>query len=123
MSSVVHVVGTLSRRMCILCRTAMGRPRGSMSHQEQLGLRALKLLAQGSMVAILRGLADGALRPAELEHRLPDAGHSVVMRRLRHLLESQLATYERRPGLPPHGRNAGIPDEARYSLTDPGRML
>jgi DNA-binding HxlR family transcriptional regulator len=94
-----------------------------MSHQEQLGLRALKLLAQGSMVAVLRGLADGALRPAELEQRLPDAGHSVVMRRLRHLLDSHLVTYERRPGLPPHARNAGIPHEARYSLTDPGRML
>jgi DNA-binding HxlR family transcriptional regulator len=94
-----------------------------MSHQDQLGLRALKLLAQGSMVAILRGLADGAQRPAELEQRLPDAGHSVVIRRLRHLLESQLVTHARRPGLPPHARNAGIPHEARYCLTDPGQTL
>ena len=35
------------------------------------------------MVAVLRGLADGAIRPAELKQGLPDAGHSVVMRRLR----------------------------------------
>jgi DNA-binding HxlR family transcriptional regulator len=94
-----------------------------MSQEEQLGVRALKLLAQGSMVEILRGLADGALRPAELERRLTDVGHSVVIRRLRHLRDSRLVSYEHRPGLPPHARNAGIPHEARYSLTDPGRML
>jgi hypothetical protein len=61
-----------------------------MSQQDQLGARALKLLAGESMVAVLRALADGALRPTELEQRLPDAGHSVVMRRLRHLLDSEL---------------------------------
>lgn len=94
-----------------------------MSQQDQLGVRALKLLAEESMVAVLRCLADGALRPAELEQRLPDVGHSVVMRRLRHLLESELVTYEHQPGLPPHARSAGIPHEARYSLSDAGRML
>ena len=94
-----------------------------MSQQDQLGVRALKLLAEESMVAVLRGLADGALRPAELEHALPDAGHSVVMRRLRHLLDSELVTYEHQPGLPPHARSAGIPHEAHYDLTDAGRAL
>ena len=94
-----------------------------MSRQDQLGVRALKLLAEESMVAVLGGLADGALRPAELEHALPDAGHSVVMRRLRHLLECELVTYEHRPGQPPHARSAPIPHEAHYDLTDAGRAL
>jgi DNA-binding HxlR family transcriptional regulator len=94
-----------------------------MSQQDQLGVRALKLLAEESMVAVLRGLAEGALRPAELEHALPDVGHSVMMRRLRHLLDCELVTCEHQPGLPPHARSAGVPHEARYSLTDAGRML
>ena len=94
-----------------------------MSQQDQLGVRALKLLAEEWMVAILHGLAEGALRPAELERGLPDGGHSLVMRRLRHLLERELVTYERQPGLPPHAHSAGIPRRAHYSLTDAGRML
>jgi DNA-binding HxlR family transcriptional regulator len=94
-----------------------------MSQQDQLGVHALKLLAEESMVAVLRGLADGALRPAELERRLPEAGHSVVMRRLRHLLDSELVTHEHQPGQPPHAHSAGIPHEAHYNLTDAGRML
>jgi DNA-binding HxlR family transcriptional regulator len=94
-----------------------------MSQQDQLGVRALKLLAEESMAAVLRGLAEGALRPAELEQALPDVGHSVVMRRLRHLLDSELVTYEHQPGLPPHARSAGIPHEAHYDLTDAGRAL
>ena len=94
-----------------------------MSQQDQLGVRALKLLAEESMVAVLRGLAEGALRPAELEQVLPDGGHSVVMRRLRHLLDRELVSYERQSGLPPHARSAGIPRQAHYSLTDAGRML
>jgi DNA-binding HxlR family transcriptional regulator len=94
-----------------------------MSQQDQLGVPALKLLAEGRMVAILRGLAEGALRPAELERGLPDGGHSLVMRRLRHLLERELVTYERQPGVPPHGHSAPIPRRALYSLTDAGRML
>ncbi|MGO8905692.1 MAG: winged helix-turn-helix transcriptional regulator, partial [Solirubrobacteraceae bacterium] len=69
------------------------------------------------------GLADGALRPAELERRLPDAGHSLVMRRLHRLLESELVTYEHRPGQPPHARSAPVPHEAHYDLTDAGRAL
>lgn len=94
-----------------------------MTQPNQLGVPALKLLAQEWMVAILHGLADGALRPAELERALADGGHSLVMRRLRHLLERELVTYERQPGLPPHARSAGIPRRAHYSLTDAGRML
>lgn len=94
-----------------------------MSEQDQLGVPVLKLLAEEWMVAVLRGLADGALRPAELEHALSGAGHSVVMRRLRHLLDCELVTYDHRPGVPPHANNAGTPHEAHYKLTDAGRML
>jgi DNA-binding HxlR family transcriptional regulator len=94
-----------------------------MSRQDQLGMRALQLLAEESMVTILRGLVDGALRPAELEHAVPDAGHSMVMRRLRQLLDSELVTYEHLPGQPPHARSAPIPQEAHYSLSDAGREL
>jgi DNA-binding HxlR family transcriptional regulator len=91
--------------------------------EDQLGVPVLKLLAEKSMVAVLRGLAGGALRPAELEHALPDVGHSMVMRRLRQLLDSGLVTYEHRPGQPPHPRSAPIPHEAHYKLTDAGRLL
>ena len=94
-----------------------------MSRPDQLGVRALKLLAEESMVAVLHGLGDGALRPAELEQRLPSAGHSLVMRRLRHLLDWELVTYEHRPGRPPRARSAGTPHRAHYNLTDAGRML
>lgn len=94
-----------------------------MSEEDQLGVRALKLLAEEWMVAILHGLAEGALRPAELERGLPDGGHSLVMRRLRHLLDNELVTYERQPGLPPHAHSAGVPRRAHYSLTGAGRML
>jgi DNA-binding HxlR family transcriptional regulator len=96
---------------------------GSMSRQDQLGVRALKLLAEESMVAVLGGLADGALRPAELEQRLPSAGHSLVMRRLRHLLDAELVTHEHRPGQPPRARSAGTPHQAHYNLTAAGQML
>jgi DNA-binding HxlR family transcriptional regulator len=94
-----------------------------MTDYEQLGAGALKLLAERSMVAVLRGLAGGAGRPSELERLLPDVGHSLVMRRLRRLLDRRLVSYEHRPGTPPRARRAGVPQEARYSLTKPGRML
>jgi DNA-binding HxlR family transcriptional regulator len=94
-----------------------------MSRQDQLGVRALQLLAGEWMVPVIRGLVGGALRPAELERVLPHAGHSVVIRRLRHLLDSELVTYERRPGVPPHALSAGIPHQAHYELTSSGRML
>jgi DNA-binding HxlR family transcriptional regulator len=96
---------------------------GSMSQQGQPGVGALKLLAEEWMVAIVRALAEGARRPAELERDLPDGKHSVVMRRLRRLLERELVTYEGRPGLPPHGRSAPIARQAHYNLTDAGRAL
>jgi DNA-binding HxlR family transcriptional regulator len=94
-----------------------------MTQQDQLGVRALKLLAEPSMVAVLRALAQGPRRPAELERVLGNGGHSLVMRRLRHLLDRDLVSYERQPGLPPHARGAGIPRQAHYSLTEAGRML
>jgi DNA-binding HxlR family transcriptional regulator len=94
-----------------------------MSQGDQLGVPALKLLAEAWMVAILRALAEGALRPAEIERALTDGGHSVVMRRLRHLLDRGLVTYERLPGLPPHPHSAPISRRALYSLTDAGRAL
>src|ERR1017187_7199700 len=94
-----------------------------MSQQDQLGVRALKLLAEEWTVAVLRGLAGGALRPIELERALPDAGHAVLVLRLRHLLDGGLLTCEHRPGVPPQARSVGVPHEARYSLTDAGRML
>jgi DNA-binding HxlR family transcriptional regulator len=89
----------------------------------QLGVPVLKLLAEKSMVAVLRGLADGALRPTELERALPDVGHSMVMRRLRQLLDRGLVTYEHRPGQSPHPRSAPISHEAHYKLNDVGRLL
>jgi len=94
-----------------------------MSGGDQLGVRTLKLLAEQWMVATLRGLAEGALRPAELERSLGDGGHATVMRRLRHLLDRELVSYEHRPGLPPHGRRAAVPRRAYYGLTEGGRML
>jgi len=94
-----------------------------LTQQDQLGVRALKLLAEESMVAVLHALAEGARRPAELERVLGDGGHTVLMRRLRHLLDRDLVSYERQPGLPPHARSAAIPRQAHYSLTDAGRML
>ncbi len=94
-----------------------------MSQEDQLGVRALKLLAEAGMVAILRGLAEGAQRPAELEQGLSDGGHAMAMRCLPHLLERELVTYERRPGLPPRAHSAPIPRRTLYSLTDAGRAL
>jgi hypothetical protein len=46
--------------------------------REPLGLRALQLLAGNRVVSVLGGLADGPIRPAELEEGLLDAGHAVV---------------------------------------------
>ncbi len=94
-----------------------------MSREDELGERALKLLAEERMVAVLEGLAGGALRPTELERRLPDGRHSLVMRRLHRLLERELVTYEHRPGRPPHPRRAPVPHEAHYELTGAGRAL
>jgi DNA-binding HxlR family transcriptional regulator len=94
-----------------------------MAERDQLGLRTLQLLAEDWMVSVLRGLADGPIRPAELERGLSHAGHSVVIRRLRRLLDSELVSCERQSGVPPHPGSAAIPRQAYYSLTDAGRML
>ncbi|MCW3056434.1 MAG: HxlR-like helix-turn-helix [Solirubrobacterales bacterium] len=94
-----------------------------MSQPDQLGVRALKLLAEDWMVPVIRGLAGGVVRPAKLERALPRAGHSAVGRRLRRLLASGLVSHEHRPGLPPRSPRAAIPREARYHLTRAGRTL
>jgi DNA-binding HxlR family transcriptional regulator len=94
-----------------------------MAERDQLGLRALQLLAEDWMVSVLTGLTGGRRRPAELERGLPHAGHSVVIRRLRHLLERELVSCEHQAGVPPHPGTTSIPHRAYYSLTDAGRML
>lgn len=94
-----------------------------MAEQNPLGLRMLQLLAEDWMVSILRRLAEGPIRPAELERELPRAGHSVVIRRLRRLLDSGLVSCEHQSGAPPHPGCAAIPQRAYYSLTDAGRKL
>lgn len=52
--------------------------RNMTTAREPLGLRALQLLAGNRVVSVLGGLADGPIRPAELEEGLLDAGHAVV---------------------------------------------
>jgi DNA-binding HxlR family transcriptional regulator len=94
-----------------------------MAAGDQLGLRALRLLAEDWMVSVLAGLAAGPMRPAELEGDLPHAAHSVVIRRLRGLLERGLVSREHQPGVPPHPGSAAIPGRAYYALTDAGRTL
>jgi DNA-binding HxlR family transcriptional regulator len=94
-----------------------------MTQRGQLGVRTLDLLAEEWMVAILRGLAEGALRPTELERALPGAVHTTVLRRLRRLLDSDLVNYEHEPGVPPQARTAAMPPRAFYTLTDAGRAL
>jgi DNA-binding HxlR family transcriptional regulator len=94
-----------------------------MTEQDQLGVRALELLAEEWMVEVLRGVSDGATRPVEVERRLPDVGHSVISRRLRRLRDCDLVHSERQPGVPPRSGKAGIPHQTRYSLTESGRML
>jgi DNA-binding HxlR family transcriptional regulator len=94
-----------------------------MAERDQLGLRTLQLLAEDWMVSVLRGLAHGPMRPGDLERGLSDGGHSVVIRRLRHLLDSELVSIERQSGVPPHPGSAAIPRRAYYSLTDAGRAL
>jgi DNA-binding HxlR family transcriptional regulator len=94
-----------------------------MSPPDQLGVGALQLLAEEQMVSVMRGLAAGALRPAQLERRLPEVGHSMVMRRLRRLLDRGLVSYERQRGVPPRACKPGVSHQARYDLTKPGRML
>jgi DNA-binding HxlR family transcriptional regulator len=94
-----------------------------MSPPDQLGVGALQLLAEEQMVSVMRGLAAGALRPAQLERRLPGVGHSMIMRRLRRLLDRGLVSHERQRGAPPRACRPGVSHQARYDLTTPGQML
>jgi DNA-binding HxlR family transcriptional regulator len=93
------------------------------AESEPLGLLALQLLAEDWMVSVLRGLGDGPIRLAELERGLPHGAHSVVVRRLRRLLDSELVTCERQPAVRQHPGSKAIPRGTYYSLTDAGRML
>jgi DNA-binding HxlR family transcriptional regulator len=72
-----------------------------MAERDQLGLRALRLLAATC--------------------RTP--GTRWVIRRLRGLLKGRLVSCEHQPGVPPHPGSAAIPGRAYYALTDAGRML
>ena len=93
------------------------------AESEPLGLLALQLLAEDWMDSVLRGLADGPIRLAELERGLPHGAHSVVVRRLRRLLDSELVTCEHQPAVRPHPGSKAIPRGTYYSLTDAGGML
>ena len=94
-----------------------------MAERDELGLRTLRLLAEDWMVSVLGGLDGGPIRPAELERGLPHVGHSVVMRRLRGLLDGGLVSCEHQPGVPPHPGSTAVSRRAYYSLTDAGRTL
>ena len=83
-------------------------------HDGQLGTTALRLLAEGPTVQIMRELTDGPQRPSEIEQRLPDVAHSALMRRLADLAHRRAVRHERIRELPPR---------AFYSLTDAGRAL
>jgi DNA-binding HxlR family transcriptional regulator len=93
------------------------------AESEPLGLSVLQLLAEDWMVSVVRGLAHGPIRAGELERVLPHAAHSVVIRRLRALLDSELVTCQRQSGVPPRPGTAGVPRRSYYRLTDAGRML
>jgi len=75
------------------------------------------------MIAILWCLADGSMRPAQLESVLPGLGRSLVMRRLRKLSESGLVHRERGPGSDGHGEDEPGHVETHYELTEAGRTL
>jgi DNA-binding HxlR family transcriptional regulator len=78
------------------------------------GSWALQQIADRHTHAVLMALADGPLRPVELERRLPDLSHSALMRRLAQLVENGIAV--RRPD--PNSRR-----RVHYRLTDEARRL
>jgi DNA-binding HxlR family transcriptional regulator len=80
----------------------------------QPGERALKLLADERVVALLQEVAGGPLRPVEIERRLPGIGHAALIERLGRLSREQPALYERLGG---RGR------AVRYGLSQAGREL
>jgi len=94
-----------------------------MSQQDQLGVRALELLAEEHMVPLIRSLEAAARRPAELERCLDGISHATVSRRLRRLHDRGLVSRERQPGTPPRSCLPGVPHETRYGLTAAGRRL
>ncbi|HXR29133.1 MAG TPA: winged helix-turn-helix transcriptional regulator [Solirubrobacteraceae bacterium] len=79
-----------------------------------LGRLALKLIAQRWVIAVLLELADGPLRPHELERRVVGLSHAGLMRRL-----AELA----RNGVVVHTRSREIPPRAYYGLTRCGEEL
>ncbi len=74
------------------------------------------------MIAVLRALADGPLRPQHLEREL-GAAHAVVFERLGRLLDCGVLSYEHQAGTPPRAHKAGVPRRALYGLRDAGRAL
>jgi DNA-binding HxlR family transcriptional regulator len=75
------------------------------------GLWALGIVKNSHTRALLRALADGPLRSAELQVRLPHLAHSTLMRRLKTLPESGILVREKHAG------------KVRYALTDSARHL
>jgi DNA-binding HxlR family transcriptional regulator len=84
------------------------------SQVDPLGHLALKLVAQRWVIAILLELADGPLRPHELERRLGGLSHGGLVRRL-----SELS----RNGVVRHRRGREVPPRAYYTLTRAGEEL
>ena len=82
----------------------------------------LTLLAEDRMIAALRALADGPVRPQHLEREL-GAAHAVVFERLGRLLDCGVLSYEHQAGTPPRAHKAGVPRRALYGLRDAGRAL
>ncbi len=80
----------------------------------------LRLLAQPWTAAIVRELAVSPGRPVELERRLPDIPHSVLMDRLKQLVDRGAATRERRYT----GDGHPVPVvQTSYALTPAGEEL
>jgi DNA-binding HxlR family transcriptional regulator len=78
------------------------------------GAWALQQIADRRTHAVMMALADGPLRPTELERQLPGLGHSAVIRRLGQLVENGIVV--RCPAL--DGRR-----RVHYRLTDEARRL
>jgi DNA-binding HxlR family transcriptional regulator len=87
-----------------------------------VGSSVLTLLAEDRMIAALRVLADGPVRPQDLEREL-GAAHAVVFERLGRLLDYGVLSYEHQAGSPPRAHAAGVPRRALYGLRDAGREL
>ena len=64
----------------------------------QLGVSILRCLAEEWTLPVLYELSAGALRPSEIEERLPRAPHAALTRRLRELLVHDVVV-RRRSGI------------------------